>query len=115
MNKYKSSLGDLANPSKFQLPLVIDGQIDEILFSQLRTMAIIRKAEQQLALGRKEGLIGGPVHLSVGQEAIAVGVSSNLLLYNTFSKLISPLSIRTLDLSTLLGATALVFDPSTQT
>ena len=78
MNKYKSSLGGLADPSNFHLPIVIDGQNDEILLSQLRSMAIIRKAEQQLALGRKEGLIGGPVHLSVGQEAIAAGVSSNL-------------------------------------
>jgi TPP-dependent pyruvate/acetoin dehydrogenase alpha subunit len=78
MNKFNSSLGELADPSKFHLPLLIDGQNDEILLTQLRTMAIIRKAEQQLASGRKEGLIGGPVHLSVGQEAIAVGVSSSL-------------------------------------
>jgi pyruvate dehydrogenase E1 component alpha subunit len=41
-------------------------------------MTTIRKTENQLALGRKEGLIGGPVHLGVGQEAIAVGVSKNL-------------------------------------
>ena len=41
-------------------------------------MLLIRKTEQQLALGRKKGLIGGPVHLSVGQEAIAVGISQNL-------------------------------------
>ena len=28
---------------------------------------------------QKEGLIKGPVHLGVGQEAIAVGVANNLL------------------------------------
>ena len=38
----------------------------------------IRETENLIALGKKEGLIGGPVHLGVGQEAIAVGVSSEL-------------------------------------
>jgi hypothetical protein len=37
----------------------------------LKLMTTIRKTENQLALGRKEGLIGGPIHLGVGQEAIA--------------------------------------------
>ena len=41
-------------------------------------MIVIRKTEQQLAYARKKGLIGGPVHLGVGQEAIAVGISQNL-------------------------------------
>ena len=41
-------------------------------------MTIIRKTEQRLALGRKNGLIGGPVHLGVGQEAVAVGISQCL-------------------------------------
>ena len=41
-------------------------------------MLLIRKTEQQLAWGKKNNLIGGPVHLGVGQEAIAVGVSQNL-------------------------------------
>ena len=44
----------------------------------LKSMFIIRKTEQQLALGRKNGLIGGPVHLGAGQEAIAVGISQSL-------------------------------------
>lgn len=35
-------------------------------------------AEQHLALMRKQALIGGPVHLGVGQEAVAVGVTANL-------------------------------------
>jgi pyruvate dehydrogenase E1 component alpha subunit len=41
-------------------------------------MTLIRKTEQQLAWGRKNGLIGGPIHLGAGQEAIAVGVSQSL-------------------------------------
>ena len=38
-------------------------------------MLRIRLAEQHLAAMRRDGLIGGPVHLGVGQEAVAVGVS----------------------------------------
>ena len=38
----------------------------------------IRLAEYKLAEKRKNGLIGGPVHLGVGQEAIAVGLSHHL-------------------------------------
>ena len=41
-------------------------------------MILIRKTEQYLAKARKEGLIGGPVHLGAGQEAIAVGISELL-------------------------------------
>ena len=40
-------------------------------------MVIIRRVEQKLAL-EKEWNHRGPVHLSVGQEAIPVGVSQNL-------------------------------------
>ena len=41
----------------------------------LRNMILIRTAEYKIAEGREEGLIGGPVHLGVGQEAIAAGLS----------------------------------------
>jgi pyruvate dehydrogenase E1 component alpha subunit len=41
-------------------------------------MMRIRLAENKLAVSRRDGLIGGPVHLGVGQEAVAVGVSANL-------------------------------------
>ena len=44
----------------------------------LKRMILIRKVEQQIALSRKNGLIHGPVHLGVGQEAIAVGVSRHI-------------------------------------
>ena len=45
------------------------------LFSK---MTLIRKAEYKIANGRKNGLVGGPVHLGVGQEAIPVGISKYL-------------------------------------
>lgn len=74
----KSQLQGLEDPSQFQGPISIDGISPEILKSMLNSMSIIRKTEQQLAKGRQEGLIGGPVHLGVGQEAVAVGISQLL-------------------------------------
>ena len=71
-------LGDLADPSKYHHDLAIDGRDVNVLESQLRSMMSIRLVEQHLAAMRREGLIGGPVHLGVGQEAIAVGVSQSL-------------------------------------
>jgi pyruvate dehydrogenase E1 component alpha subunit len=41
-------------------------------------MMRIRMVEQHLAAQRRDGQIGGPVHLGVGQEAVAVGVSQHL-------------------------------------
>ena len=40
----------------------------------LRLMMLIRHSEHKLAQMKKEGMIGGPVHLGVGQEAIAAGM-----------------------------------------
>ncbi len=74
----KNDLKNLSNPEKFHDPIIIDNQDAGLLKHMLKLMLIIRKTEQQLALGRKNGLIGGPVHLGVGQEAIAVGVSQSL-------------------------------------
>ena len=74
----KNELKGLSNPERFQSPIEIDGVSSTSLVEMLEMMAIIRKTEQQLALGRKDGLIGGPVHLGAGQEAIAVGVSKHL-------------------------------------
>lgn len=71
-------LGDLADPAKYHEPINIQGQDPMVLKSQLRKMLTIRMVEQHLALMRKNGSIGGPVHLGVGQEAIAVGVSECL-------------------------------------
>tara|TARA_Y100001968_G_C19441438_1_gene762770 strand:- start:1102 stop:2139 length:1038 start_codon:yes stop_codon:yes gene_type:complete len=44
----------------------------------LISMSLIRAAEVKLAESKRDGLIGGPVHLGVGQEAIAVGLANNL-------------------------------------
>ena len=71
-------LGDLADPTKYHEPIDIQGQPTSAMRAHLRMMVTIRMVEQHLGEMRKEGLIGGPVHLGVGQEAIAVGVSACL-------------------------------------
>ena len=71
-------LGDLADPTRHHAPIDIQGQPPALLVEQLRLLLTIRMAEQHLAEMRKTGHIGGPVHLGVGQEAVAVGVSGHL-------------------------------------
>jgi len=72
------NLGSLADPSNHCEPIDILGEDPATLKAQLRMMLTIRLVEQHLAQMRKGGLIGGPVHLGVGQEAVAVGVSQCL-------------------------------------
>ena len=78
----KSSLSaefeKLINPKNCHEPIDVSGLVFSDLYDFLKKMMIIREAEAQIALGRKDGVIGGPVHLSSGQEAIAVGVSACL-------------------------------------
>lgn len=72
------SLGSLADPGAFHDPVSIGGIEPEMLRHWLSGMLRIRAVERRLADGRRDGLIGGPVHLGVGQEAVAVGVSTSL-------------------------------------
>ena len=74
----KNHLGALSDPTNFHAPISTASLDCEDLKKMLKSMIIIRKTEQHLALGRKNGLIGGPVHLGAGQEAIAVGISKSL-------------------------------------
>lgn len=68
----------LMDPSSNHDALDIGSKDGEQLQAYLQQMLLIRAVENKLALGRKDRLIGGPVHLGVGQEAIAVGVSTHL-------------------------------------
>lgn len=43
-----------------------------------KKIKLIRESELKIALERKNGIIGGPVHLSIGQEAIPAGISISL-------------------------------------
>jgi TPP-dependent pyruvate/acetoin dehydrogenase alpha subunit len=72
------SFGDLADPSRCQQAIDVTGHDVEALFTQLRMMLRIRLAEFCLAKGRRDGLIGGPVHLGVGQEAVPTGIAAEL-------------------------------------
>ena len=78
MINYDFKLKRLADPEEFHAQLDIGGSTAEHLRDYLASMLRIRLAERQLATGRREGLIGGPVHLGVGQEAVAVGLSAHL-------------------------------------
>lgn len=72
------SFGDLTDPAQYQQAIDVAGHDVETLLSQLGMMLRIRLAERCLAEGRRDGLIGGPVHLGVGQEAVAVGLAAEL-------------------------------------
>mgnify|MGYP003403627422 FL=1 len=72
------SLGSSANPSRHQGPISVAGRDPQTLRDMYRSMLNIRLVEQKLAKMRELGMIGGPVHLGVGQEAAAVGVSQHL-------------------------------------
>src|SRR4051794_36840338 len=48
------------------------------LLSLYRGMDLIRRCEEQLARSHQRGLVHGACHTYVGQEAVAVGVSSHL-------------------------------------
>jgi len=74
----KNSLGDLADSKKYQKNINISKFSPEDLEEFLVLMKKIRFTEQKLAKEREAGLIGGPVHLCAGQEAIAVGISKHL-------------------------------------
>src|SRR5687768_8186642 len=50
----------------------------EKLIAMYRSMVLIRRMEETLADLVRTGDIPGPLHLSLGQEAIAVGMCANL-------------------------------------
>ena len=75
---HRFDLGDLADPHKLHEPIDVRGQDLDVLRRQMRVMLSIRMVEQHLAAMRRDGHIGGPVHLGVGQEAVAAGVSVHL-------------------------------------
>lgn len=78
------TLQDDLQSGKFSAMKILDedlvigkSSIDELL-SQLELMQLIRISEKKIAEMKMRGMIGGPVHLGAGQEAIAVGVSKFL-------------------------------------
>ena len=75
------SLGSLADPNHvypYTASSAIDNDSQADLLQFLRMMLLIRTVEQKLAVGKKAGIVKGPVHLGIGQEAIATGVAAEL-------------------------------------
>ena len=74
LEKFKS----LLDPKGFHDPIDISGHSETLVQKLLSELLQIRHVERTLASKRQEKKIGGPVHLGVGQEAIAVGIAQSL-------------------------------------
>ena len=78
-NKFENNFkSNILNSKNYQEVFNLDLLSKNAIESLYRKIYSIRQIEFQIANGRKSGLIGGPVHLCAGQEAVAVGVSYNL-------------------------------------
>lgn len=64
--------------AEFDAQISIDEKDYGSYLKHLETLILIRNTENMLAEKRRQGKIGGPVHLAAGQEAIAVGISNSL-------------------------------------
>lgn len=77
-NSWKSELGNLSDPKNYNGAIDIVGCKPEQLISMLRNMISIRLAEEAIADMATSGAAKCPVHLAIGQEAVAVGIAANL-------------------------------------
>ena len=77
MSDMISELGDLADPSKFREPVELGGVSPDDALAWYRKLVEIRKVEELTA----DIVLSGsytPCHLSIGREAVAVGVADSL-------------------------------------
>ena len=72
------NINGLIDPQMYNDKLFVGSENIDAAIATLTEMLKIRAVENQLAEGRRAGLIKGPVHLGAGQEAIAVGLSKYL-------------------------------------
>ena len=77
-NNKNYHLGSLGNPSNFHEPIDISEFNEKRFISALKLMKLIRRSEEILGENVENGLIKCPCHLSIGQEAIPVGISQFL-------------------------------------
>lgn len=75
---HQSSLGRLADPAYFTEPLDITGQSENQLISEIALMLRIRIVEDRIGRLAVDQTVKTPVHLGIGQEAVAVGISRHL-------------------------------------
>jgi acetoin:2,6-dichlorophenolindophenol oxidoreductase subunit alpha len=71
-------LGALADPAHYVRRIQLDNQATDTLMRALRSMLRIRFAEEAVAELSISGEAKCPCHLGIGQEAVAVGISSHL-------------------------------------
>lgn len=72
------TLGDLSDSTCYRDAINIEGRDAAHLLASLRTMLTIRFCEETIGELARSGETRTPCHLGIGQEAIAVGVSSHL-------------------------------------
>jgi pyruvate dehydrogenase E1 component alpha subunit len=77
---HRSDLGALVDPAaiRYLQPCDLAGFSAGQLRQFLRTMWLIRAAEEQIADWVEQGIARCPCHLSIGQEAVATGVAASL-------------------------------------
>lgn len=71
-------LQGLDSPPEGQIDVLHQDLDSGMLLRWQKDMLLIRAVERRLALARKDMLIGGPVHLSIGQEAVPVAITESL-------------------------------------
>lgn len=78
INNFVDDLGALSDPKCFNAAIELGGADTTRLIHFYRDMVTVRSVEERIAKLSSSGEIITPVHLGVGQEAIAVGVSACL-------------------------------------
>lgn len=78
MRNFEDTLGALADPKQFTSALELRNASTDWLLGCYRDMRAIRRAEETIAALYSAKETFTPVHLGIGQEAVAVGVSAHL-------------------------------------
>lgn len=78
MIKFQDELGNLADPCFYTDPVSLENVHTDQLIAFYQSMFKIRCAEEAIANLSFNKETGTPVHLAIGQEAIAVGIAANL-------------------------------------
>lgn len=75
--RHISELGELIDPAaqRYQQPCDVSGLAPERATGLLRTMRLIRAAEEQIGEWVEQGRVRCPCHLGIGQEAVASGLA----------------------------------------
>lgn len=78
MKNFRNALGELADPKELTEALDLKNAPTDWLMDCYRDMVTIRRTEEKIAELYEAQETRTPVHLGIGQEAVAVGVSAHL-------------------------------------